>query len=284
LYEYNAVIRSVHDGDSLRVDTDLGFGVWISDMALRLNGIDAPELGKPGGTEARDFLRSLLPVGATVTIRTHKDQTEKYGRMLAEVWTDPILPSINADMVTTGHAVPVSEDHQRACVVHSKPGRGAARAAVRRPLRPPGRHAAPGGGRGGDPVRRPQHGDPHRLRWWVAGIHPAPARLDVLVHRDTRRGTGKSETEDDELAAGKTLPVLDVLHSWARVVREERGFTSQAAVTISGERDVLTRALDWIAEQPWVDEMYTRCGSSWASSRRRMGIVRISRTAVAPAS
>jgi hypothetical protein len=84
----------------------------------------------------------------------------------------------------------------------------------------------------------------------------APARLDVLVHLDNRRGTGKSETEDDELAAGKTLPVLDVLHSWARVVREERGLTSRAAVTISGERDVLTRALDWIAEQPWVDEMF----------------------------
>jgi hypothetical protein len=84
----------------------------------------------------------------------------------------------------------------------------------------------------------------------------SPARLDVLVHLDNRRGTGKSETDDDELAAGQTLPVLDVLHSWARVVREERGFTSQAAVTISGERDVLTRALDWIAEQPWVDEMF----------------------------
>jgi hypothetical protein len=27
-------------------------------------------------------------------------------------------------------------------------------------------------------------------------------------------------------------------------------------VTISGERDVLTRALDWIAEQPWVDECF----------------------------
>jgi hypothetical protein len=85
----------------------------------------------------------------------------------------------------------------------------------------------------------------------------SPARLDVLVHLDTRRGTGMSETDDDQHAAGQTLPVLDVLHSWARVVREERGFASRAAVTISGERDVLTRALDWIAEQPWVDEMFT---------------------------
>jgi hypothetical protein len=85
----------------------------------------------------------------------------------------------------------------------------------------------------------------------------SPARLDVLVHTDHRRGTGKSETEDDALAAGQTLPILDVLHSWARVVREERNLSDVGAVTISGERDVLTRALDWIAEQPWCDEMYT---------------------------
>lgn len=106
MYEYNAIIRSVHDGDSLRADVDCGFGVWISDMALRLNGLDAPELGKPGGIEARDFLRSLLPIGTQVTIRTHKDQTEKYGRMLAEIWTTPDLPTINADLISTGHAVP----------------------------------------------------------------------------------------------------------------------------------------------------------------------------------
>lgn len=85
----------------------------------------------------------------------------------------------------------------------------------------------------------------------------SPARLDVLVHTDRRRGTGKSETEDDAIAAGHTLPILDVLHSWARVVREERDLTPPAVVTVFGERDLLTRHLPWIAEQPWVDECYT---------------------------
>lgn len=84
----------------------------------------------------------------------------------------------------------------------------------------------------------------------------APARLDVLVHLDHRRGTGKSENDDDALAAGKTLPVLDVLHSWARVVVEERALTPRETVTVAGERDTLTRALDWVAAQPWVDECY----------------------------
>lgn len=83
-----------------------------------------------------------------------------------------------------------------------------------------------------------------------------PARLDILVHTDRRRGTGRSETEDDALAAGQTLPILDVLHSWARVVREERNYADRSQVTIAGERDTLTRALDWIAAQPWIDECY----------------------------
>jgi hypothetical protein len=85
----------------------------------------------------------------------------------------------------------------------------------------------------------------------------APARLDVLVHRDHRRGTGKSETDDDAHAAGDTLPILDVLHSWARVVREERDLASPERVTVSGERDLLTRHLEWVCAQPWVDEAYS---------------------------
>jgi micrococcal nuclease len=85
LYEYNAVIRSVYDGDTCRADIDLGFGIWTSNQSLRLLGIDAPELGKPGGKEARDYLRQMLPIGATVVIRTVKDEDDKYGRLLASI-------------------------------------------------------------------------------------------------------------------------------------------------------------------------------------------------------
>jgi hypothetical protein len=84
----------------------------------------------------------------------------------------------------------------------------------------------------------------------------APVRLDVLVHTDRRRGIGWAETEDDAHAAGSTLPILDVLGSWARMVREERDLGTPDSVTITGERDLLSRHLDWIAEQPWVDEAY----------------------------
>lgn len=84
-----------------------------------------------------------------------------------------------------------------------------------------------------------------------------PVRLDVLVHNDPRHGTGKSEDETDELAAGETLSVLATLHSWARLLREERGFaTRRDPVTISSERDTLSRHLEFAAAQPWIDEMY----------------------------
>ena len=84
----------------------------------------------------------------------------------------------------------------------------------------------------------------------------APARLDVLVHTDPRHGTGRSEEEDDELAAGETLSILNTLYSWARVVREERDLSPVLPITITGERDTLTRNLEWVAEQDWVDEFH----------------------------
>jgi micrococcal nuclease len=110
MYEYRAHVRSVYDGDTLRADIDCGFGIWTANQSLRLLGIDAPELGKPGGIEARDFLRSLLPVGAGITIRTVKDADDKYGRLLALVWDndhgDVWGDSVNDRMIGASHAVP----------------------------------------------------------------------------------------------------------------------------------------------------------------------------------
>lgn len=110
MYEYRAHIRSVHDGDSIRADVDLGFGIWTANQPLRLLGIDAPELGKPGGIEARDYLRGLLPVGREVVIRTVKDADDKYGRLLAEInlmtdWVEH-SPTVNERLIDAGHAKP----------------------------------------------------------------------------------------------------------------------------------------------------------------------------------
>src|SRR5690349_19100312 len=109
MYEYNAVIRSVYDGDTCRADVDCGFGIWTANQSLRLLGIDAPELGTDQGKAARDHLRQMLPVGANVVIRTVKDETEKYGRLLANITAtgvDGDSYNVNQRMISDGMAVP----------------------------------------------------------------------------------------------------------------------------------------------------------------------------------
>lgn len=85
MYEYTAKILSVHDGDTIRIDVDLGFEIHNTNMDVRLFGVDAPELKRTDqlGEKSRDALNAWLvahpgPYRAT----TVKDHTEKYGRYL----------------------------------------------------------------------------------------------------------------------------------------------------------------------------------------------------------
>jgi micrococcal nuclease len=43
MYEYRIKIVKVIDGDTVDVDIDLGFGVWLKKERVRLFGIDTPE-------------------------------------------------------------------------------------------------------------------------------------------------------------------------------------------------------------------------------------------------
>lgn len=76
------------DGDTVDVDIDLGFGVWLRDQRIRLYGIDTPEsrtrdlTEKKFGFAAKLYLESHLAGGAT--LKTHKDGKGKYGRILGE--------------------------------------------------------------------------------------------------------------------------------------------------------------------------------------------------------
>ena len=109
LYHYKAIVRSVYDGDTITVDIDLGMHSWIHEEKLRLYRINAPELTgttKVAGRAARDFLRGLVD-GKEIFVETIKDQREKYGRYLAEVWlqnTDGLWLYVNDLLVQMGHA------------------------------------------------------------------------------------------------------------------------------------------------------------------------------------
>ena len=43
MYEYRAKLVNVVDGDTVDVDIDLGFGIWMRDERVRIMGIDTPE-------------------------------------------------------------------------------------------------------------------------------------------------------------------------------------------------------------------------------------------------
>ena len=88
MYEYRCKIVKVVDGDTVDVDIDLGFGVWMRGERVRLFGIDTPESRtrdkdeKVCGLFAKNFLKHHL--GKTATLRTKKDGKGKYGRILGE--------------------------------------------------------------------------------------------------------------------------------------------------------------------------------------------------------
>lgn len=106
MYEYQATVVGVYDGDTITVDIDLGLRVWLRGQKLRLFGIDAFELRgdhAARGRAARDYLKTLV-LNRLVKLRTHRDSTEKYGRWLADIYLDDGR-LVNRLMVDAGHAV-----------------------------------------------------------------------------------------------------------------------------------------------------------------------------------
>lgn len=108
LYWYRAKVIDVYDGDTVTVDIDLGFGMWMRGQKVRLHGIDAPELRGDElteGRESRDYL-SLLVLDNVVMLRSYKDKSGKYGRWLADLFLPGDELSVNQRMVADGKATP----------------------------------------------------------------------------------------------------------------------------------------------------------------------------------
>ena len=109
LYHYRAQVTEVYDGDTCTIDIDLGLFTWLKSQKVRLNRINAPEMkgaDKAAGTKSRDFLRALI-LGQQIILETIKDNTEKYGRYLGELWLEREGQWVNVNdlMVQNGHAV-----------------------------------------------------------------------------------------------------------------------------------------------------------------------------------
>jgi len=109
MYEYEAIVRSVYDGDTVRLDIDLGKSIWLHNEPCRLLGIDTPELRgeeREKGIIARDALRELI-LGQTVRIKTKKDKSGKYGRLLVDIYLKD-GKHINQWLLDMGFAVEIS--------------------------------------------------------------------------------------------------------------------------------------------------------------------------------
>lgn len=88
MYEYNATMVKVVDGDTFDFDIDLGFSISHR-IRVRLYGVDTPEIYRPRnkieyahGIEAKEFVEEYF-LGKTGVLNTVRDKKGKYGRYLA---------------------------------------------------------------------------------------------------------------------------------------------------------------------------------------------------------
>ena len=109
MYEYRCTITKVVDGDTIKCDLDLGFGIWQHNETVRLKGIDTPESRtsdkdeKPYGLLAKQKLKDKIDEAAEVKILTEKDEKGKFGRILGTISADGV--NLNEWLVENKYAV-----------------------------------------------------------------------------------------------------------------------------------------------------------------------------------
>ena len=130
MYEYRVNVVKVVDGDTVDVDIDLGFGVWIRDERVRIMGIDTPEsrtrdkVEKKFGLAAKARLKELLGKSAILKTQVNKsgeDMKGKFGRILGD-FVAPDGRLVTEIMTEGGYCVPYfggsKEDTQAAHMIN----------------------------------------------------------------------------------------------------------------------------------------------------------------------
>ena len=109
MYEYQAIIKRVVDGDTVDIDIDLGFGVVLRDERVRIIGIDTPESRTSDKTEkvfglaSKERLKQLLGKKSILKCKEY-DSKGKFGRILGDFTTNDGR-MVTDVIVEEGHAV-----------------------------------------------------------------------------------------------------------------------------------------------------------------------------------
>jgi endonuclease YncB( thermonuclease family) len=111
MFQYNARVLHVIDGDTLKLQIDLGFSVHVV-QSCRLVRINAPEMSTMDGFTAMQFVtKTLAPATAT---RVTTSKPDKYGRWLVDFEfqapaTGAQWVNLSDLLLSTKHAVPYTE-------------------------------------------------------------------------------------------------------------------------------------------------------------------------------
>ena len=128
MHTYRCKILRVVDGDTVDVNIDLGFGVWLHKERVRIQGIDTPESRtrdkeeKKYGLMAKEFVKQFVK-GDSIKLTTQKyDAKGKFGRILGDIIVDN--KSLSDTMIQEHHAViyhgQSKEDIQKAHINNRK--------------------------------------------------------------------------------------------------------------------------------------------------------------------
>ena len=109
LYTYKVQIVRVIDGDTVDVDIDLGFGIWMKNERVRVAGIDTPEIRtrdlveKAFGYAAKERVEELL--GEESILVSEKFEEGKFGRILGDfILGDGRM--LSTELLEEGYALP----------------------------------------------------------------------------------------------------------------------------------------------------------------------------------
>jgi micrococcal nuclease len=114
MYQYKCKIIEIIDGDTVKVDVDVGFNIWMNNVVIRLLGIDSPEsrtsdpLEKSFGVLSKKRLAELLPISSIQVVQTTIN--DKYGRILGDFIVNQ--ESVSTCLIRDGYAVPYNGENK----------------------------------------------------------------------------------------------------------------------------------------------------------------------------